>query len=446
MNKLNGLIRTQWKKHEILRVFTAVFSVDALVKGGSLLLLPVYLIFMTEAEYGLFNYFLTIIGIYAATLSFGLNIAQNKLYFESDDPVERGKVLFSTNFILAMMLSAAIILLYFSKLDYQIIALLIKNPVDYDAYRNAVFLSIFVAVYMPMLLSFLLLEKKIKMLQVYNLIRLILINGCIISLFIFMKGDKILIRILYTALTELIVLAFFYIFYVQKMVFSMNLAIVKKALFIGIPFTLAAIPALAIVFVDKFFIEKYTSVLDLSIYYLAFTISGIIPAVFISIQNVWQPYFYNEKNFSENRRKTKKLILNILALFIGLSVLIFMGTKLALLFKLFDEKYAGILKILPFMLLTQIIVSVCTLLGNYMIYFNKTYLYLIINLILFPLVFYFTKFMTENYKLNGAILATLIYSGVFLIVYFFVVRYLFSSVRKKDRTEISSNPSESTNP
>jgi O-antigen/teichoic acid export membrane protein len=425
MNAGIELIKKYWKEHEILRVFTAVFSVDAFVKGSTLLLLPVYLKLMTEAEFGMYNYLLSVVGIYVSVLGFGLNNAQSKMYFNSDDPTERGKVMFILNLLLLILLSISLIILYFTKFDFYITKLLIKNPIRYENYRNSIFFTIVGLVFYSMLINYFLLEKEIKKLQVYNIVRVIFINSMIILLFVYLKTDKVLIRFFYTALIEMVILSVFYFYYVRKMIFGIDLKTIKTALSIGIPFAAATVPAVLIGFADKFYVEKLTTAHNLSVYYLALNISFVIPAVFASLQNVWLPFFYGEKNISANFRKTKRLISNMIAVFLVLSVILFIGTATAFEFHIFDPKFADILFILPITLITQILISAGVILGNYLIFFNKTYIHLIVNLIMLFPIFYLTKILAEHFGVYGAAFSMLIYSLIYIFLYLLIILYFY---------------------
>ena len=54
---------------------------------------------------------------------------------------------------------------------------------------------------------------------------------------------------------------------------------------IGFPIMISAICAIVINFGDKFLLEKRAGFVDLSVYYLAFSVANIIPLVFNTLQN-----------------------------------------------------------------------------------------------------------------------------------------------------------------
>src|SRR3972149_8261138 len=177
-----------YRENLIVGRFIKVFSIDGLVHGSGILLLPVYLKLMTQAELGLFNYLLTIITTFSLILNYGLSVAQSKLYHVYKDDEERGAFLFTVNMIQLLFLSGVLFILYFLKLDYHVISLLFRNKFDYESYRHAVFLAIIVSVYSLILLNYFLTSEKINLVQKYGLLKLILVHGVVIVLLCMMNG------------------------------------------------------------------------------------------------------------------------------------------------------------------------------------------------------------------------------------------------------------------
>src|ERR1700761_78023 len=89
----------------IKRLF-AVLSVDILVKLSGMLLLPVYLRLMTQNEYGLYNYLISVILTFSLVLNFGLYIPVSKFYHDHSDTADRGSLLFTVLTLLVFLLAA----------------------------------------------------------------------------------------------------------------------------------------------------------------------------------------------------------------------------------------------------------------------------------------------------------------------------------------------------
>jgi len=409
-----------FNKHEIIRNFSAVFSVDVLVRASGFLLLPVYLKLMPQYDYGMFNYILTIAGIFVAILNFGLNISQGKMYFGCETEKQKGELLFTINVLLIIFLAVSLFIIYFFKIDYWIIDLKKKKKIPYNQYRSIIILIIVASIYSIMLTNFFVTTKSIKHIQIFNILRFILSNGIVIFLLYISNTETVFIRLKYNYLVEMFIVFVFSVFYIRKMEFKFNLKYATKSLKIGLPYMMAAVPGIIIIFTDKFYVEKFSNFTQLSVYYLAVTIASVITIISSSLQMVWLPYFFNEKNADDNLRRTKRLIKILIILLISISFLLILVSKLLLIFNIFGNEYSSIMYILPLLLVSQVINSICFIYQNYLIYHEKTEYILAINLFLLAPSILLTRFFTGYYGITGAALAFLILVIISWIIYYYV--------------------------
>src|SRR5688500_5740098 len=98
--KLPGVWIQKYKQSILLNRLFAVLGIDILVKLSGVILLPVYLRLMTQDEYGLYNYLLSIILTFSLVLNFGLYIPISKFYHDYKDDLQKGKLLFTTFILL----------------------------------------------------------------------------------------------------------------------------------------------------------------------------------------------------------------------------------------------------------------------------------------------------------------------------------------------------------
>ena len=110
-----------YKESILLNRLFAVLGIDILVKLSGFILLPVYLRLMTQDEYGLYNYLLSIILTFSLVLYFGLYIAISKFYHDSQDHRHRGNLLFTIYVLLLAGLLILITTIYSFGLDLVII-------------------------------------------------------------------------------------------------------------------------------------------------------------------------------------------------------------------------------------------------------------------------------------------------------------------------------------
>jgi len=66
----------------ILKRFFGLFSIDILTKASGFILLPIYLKLMTQEQFGMFGYVLSLISNIAMVLNLGLYVAQSKLFHD----------------------------------------------------------------------------------------------------------------------------------------------------------------------------------------------------------------------------------------------------------------------------------------------------------------------------------------------------------------------------
>src|SRR5688500_5587529 len=136
----------KYKQSILLNRLFAVLSIDILVKLSGVILLPVYLRLMTQDEYGLYNYLLSIILTFSLVLNFGLYIPVSKFYHDYKDQLHKGKLLFTTFTLLLAGLLILIVIIYSFGLDLVIIKILFKHELNYQNYRGAILLAIITSV------------------------------------------------------------------------------------------------------------------------------------------------------------------------------------------------------------------------------------------------------------------------------------------------------------
>ncbi len=401
--------------------FFKLFSIDILVKISAFLLLPVYLKLMTQEEYGLFGYLFSIVITLSGIMQFGMYIPQSKLYFDYDAE-EKKSLLFTINMLLITFLTVVLGSAYFLKLDYRVIRFMFSKEIPYQNYREVIFIGIFVSAYINMFYNFLLTSERIKSAQAYNVVRLIVVNALTLAFLFFTTGNKAMIRLSSNFYIELLILMGFGIIYIKSMKPRFNFIYMKKALLLALPVTLSTLVG-ALNISDRFFIEKFGGLKNMAVFNLSATIAGVIGLISGSIQNTWLPLFFKEKNFDNNLRRTKKAAIIIMLVLALIGVGLVAMTKVILMFKIIDQKYANALFILPFLLLGQIFNAVTPLFSNYAIYIEKTYLSTIISFI-YSLVFLAANFiLVPIFNVFGAALSLPISGLVCLSIYFILIKF-----------------------
>ena len=120
---------------------------------------------MTQEEYGLYGYLLSIIFTFSVVLNFGLYIPLSKFYHDLETEEEKGRLLFTIFCLLAVILIGVIFPIYFFNWDYLLVKILFKNQIHYADYRGSVLLALVVSIGNFMLTNFLFTSEKINSLS-----------------------------------------------------------------------------------------------------------------------------------------------------------------------------------------------------------------------------------------------------------------------------------------
>jgi len=413
-----------YRESVLVKRLFAVLSIDILVKISGMLLLPVYLRLMTQDDYGLYNYLISIILTFSLVLNFGLYIPLSKYYHDHQGQRDRGELLFTLFAMLITFLAVVLVPVYLFHWDYAVVNILFKNKMPYDDYRNSILLAIVASVCNFMLANFFYTSERIGHLQRYNICRIIAINVLAVSFLIFFKtrGDSARIRLECTYAVEMVLFLFFCFSYVREVQVRFNRKMAVASLRLATPVLVSAIFGIVLNFSDKFFLEKYGSFRDLSYYFLAVSCASLIPLIFTSFQNAWLPLFLKEKDLRKNIGKTNRLLLRLFFIFAGLSVFILIFLKVVLMLGIIQTKYNESMYILPILLASQIAAALVPLYSNYLIYFEKTHIASIMGLILCALSFSLSILLIPRFGVYGAALASLICNICYLAGYFFVIR------------------------
>ena len=414
----------QYRNNLLINRLFAVLSIDILVKLAGVILLPVYLRLMTQDEYGLYGYLLSIIFTFSVVLNFGLYIPISKFYHDFENEEDRGQLLFTIFCLLAVILTFVIFPIYFFNWDYVLVKILFKNQIHYAEYRGSVLLALVVSIGNFMLTNFLFTSEKIRQLKQYNFLRIICINIFATTfLFILKNHDRVRVRLETTYLVEAILFLSFVFIFIKEVRTRFSRKIALAGLKLAIPVMMSAVFGIIINFSDKFFLEKYGSFKEMSYYYLAVSCAGVIPMIFASFQNAWLPLFLKEKDLAKNVAKTKKLIIRLFVIFavLSFSIQIFVWVILSL--GIIQSKYHETLYILPLLLISQILSALTPLYTNYLVYLEKTHVVSITGLLVCCISLGLSLLLIPRFGVYGAGAVSIASNACYFAIYYFIIRF-----------------------
>jgi O-antigen/teichoic acid export membrane protein len=415
---------THYKDNLLVSRLFAVLSIDILVKLAGVILLPIYLRLMTQDEYGLYGYLLSIIFTFSVVLNFGLYIPISKFYHDFENEEERGRLLFTIFCLLAVILIVVIFPIYFFNWDYVFVKILFKNQIDYAEYRGSVLLALVVTIGNFMLTNFLFTSEKIRQLKQYNFLRIVCINICAMTfLFLLKNHDKVRVRLETTYLVEAILFLSFLFIFLKEVRSRFSRKIALAGLKLALPVMVSAVFGIIINFSDKFFLEKYGSFKEMSYYYLAVSCAGVIPLIFASFQNAWLPLFLKEKDLLKNVAKTNKLIKRLFVIFAVLSCSIQIFVWIILSLGIIQSKYHETLFILPLLLTSQILSALTPLYTNYLVYFEKTHVVSITGFFVCCISLVLSLLLIPRFGVYGAGAVSIASNACYFAIYYFIIRF-----------------------
>jgi len=394
-----------------------------LVKGSGIILLPVYLKLMTQQEFGLYGYLFAIISTFSLVFNLGLYVAQSKLYHTYNQH-QQGEMFFTIHVMLFFFMASLISLIFLFDIDYPAIKFLFNTPFNYDTYRPTVILMVVVSVYSSMLINFFLTTENIRQVQFFNISRIVFIN-CFVLLALFWNVDEdhALVRLKYGSIIEFLIIVFFSFQYLKRMKFRFDVEMAKRSLNIGFPIVISALLGVFINLSDRYFIDLYGTLENMSVYNLALSIAGVIPFIFASFQNIWLPRFLKEKDLDANREKFRIMLINIIIIFTGLSVLIIVTVQSMILLNFIGQEYQAVIFLLPIVLLTSIVSSLTTLFSNYLVYFDKLYFVILIGFPIAIIGILLNIWLVPLFNLYGAAIASLGVNACYLCAYIYLAKY-----------------------
>jgi O-antigen/teichoic acid export membrane protein len=404
----------------ILHRFLGVLGVDAMLRASSVIFLPIYLRLMSQEAYASFSYIMALVSVLALVCNFGLYIAQSKLWHEFSGQ-QRSDAVFTINVLLAVMLCSALLPLYAFGWDGVIFRFVFSGTVDYEHYRYLIPLGVFLMVYSQMLINFFLTGEQIARVQRYNVSRLVLGLSLTIGALYMFAGDGGAIRMLAYFAAELVALCIFFPSYAGAMRGRFSAEIGRTSLLLGLPIMGSAVLGVVINFGDKFFVERYCTLADMSVYFFGLTLSSVLSLVAMAFQNVWLPSFLKEVDLATNLDRTRRVGYHLLLALALLAAVIWIAVAMFLFFGIFKNEYAPVLKVLPILLASSIATGVTGLLSNYTIYWNMTYVTVAIGIVVAAVSVPFNFFAVSRFGIYGAAATSLLINVLFAVSYLWFV-------------------------
>jgi len=408
------------KLRNYLKNFAKVFSIDFLSKASRILLLPIFLKFMTQEEFGAFGYILGILGFFAGIASLGIYGGLNKFFYDNEFQKEE---LITSSLLILLVSYIFFALLTISTVNIWRNFFFKVNVSNYIVFGLCLF---FVYIVLnQFLMGYYFISKDYSSIQSLNLSRLIIVNTIVIFFIYIIDGNTTIVRFYALCLSEIVI----NIFYLKKLLkyynfkkFSWKLS--KRLLKIGVPVAFNGIIGFLYTFSDRYVLQQIQGFKSVGNYNFAIIVASVMMMIFSIIQNLWLPYFFSETNIKKRNSKLKQVILLLILLCILYIFSVYIGLLFLFHINVFDPSYKTSLKFLWILILANSFQAISALFNNYFALFEATYFGIIISFFLAGLNIILNYQLIPLYGNLGASISTCItaFTSIFLGV--LIVKYL----------------------
>jgi len=407
------------RNNKLLKDFGSIVSIDVLSKASGLILLPVYLTLMLPSEYGLFVYASGITTLIASIGALGLYGALNR-YFQ--DTLFSQREVISTLLILLTISVTITLLLFMWSRNFWVKYLFSSLPSDIVVILTT--MAMVHVVLEQFLMGFFYIKKSYKVIQAFNITRLIIVNSISLGSLYCFNGDATVERLVALISSELLVSMIFFKYLLRYFSFgefnkSLALAFVR----LGFPLVLNSALGFVYGFADKYFIQSRFGFSSVGEYVFIFSFASLFAMVFSAIQNFWLPFFFDPKNRALVEVALLRLFAGLFVLDVLYFIALFASLKLLFFLNVFHSTYEHGMDYLWLLVLAQFFSSITSLYNNYYALYNKTINGFYVSLIMSVASLAVMYFLISTYHVYGVAMAVLVNSILTLaLTCFFVAR------------------------
>jgi O-antigen/teichoic acid export membrane protein len=394
---------------------------QTLQKAVSFLLLPVWTIYLTPSDYGIMGTLAAYSSVLSILLMFGIYGAVTRHYFDFKNDHETQRRYVSSVFLFLAVVSGTILtlLILFGRPLWE------HMTSDKIPFRPLVVLML-ITVYGGLLyrLPYTLYQaqQKVKKCVTLDLVGFVLSIGiCLLLVVGLRKGiyGMILGGCIAQILTALIVSG---LLVREWFVPKVEWRHISSTLVFGLPIVPHLISAWALSFVDRVMLAKMVPLDEVGRYTLGYTLGMVMLMIVTSINDAYQPYYYNLMTSSPNPQpKILRIISFYLAGlgFVALIGSIFAGELIAL---LTPVKYHGSALYVPPIIIGYFMVGLYFFVSSPIFYYKKTHVLPIITGISAVLNIILNYLLIPKFGAIAAAWNTLVCYAVMLVIYYIVAQ------------------------
>lgn len=387
----------------------------------TLLLLPVFLKYLSTNEFVILSLSNSFLAIFSVVLNFKVDQAFRTIYFYETDNAKKQLSMFRTLFSFQLILFLFwIVVFYF--FGNSLFELLFKNDIAFFPYTFILLLSFLIGALSNM--YFIYLQNKLEVIK-YSLyfIANAFLTPVLQLLCIFYFKLDFKWFLLSTLCSNLVVFLLIYFNNLSLFKIEFSKAILKEALKFSLPF----IPFLIYYTIenqmDRFFIEKFLSLEELARYAVLLSVSSAIFTLFNSLDNAIRPELFaliSKKAVNMKLEIQKKMDFYLLMGLLSLSFLVVFGTNIQ--WFLNNEKYNGITIYFPLIAIAFSPLLLLRFLALLLIYENKisaVNYFSLAKIMLMSILFFI---FIPIYKINGALITIGISNVLNVFIFYKIIQ------------------------
>lgn len=398
---------------------TSLYTIgNILPQAIGFLLLPIYTIYLTPADYGIVSSMQVFSSILIVVFSLAIDRSVYRLYFDHKTEEDKRNYLGTISISLVIISGIILLLLFVFK---GVISQIYTSIQFYPFFVFAILTAFFSVFAIIPKIYFQINEKAGKFVSI-SLFQLVLTTGFVLW-FIVEKQEGAVGMLKGGMIANIIISPLFLLISYKTINFSFQIKILKDSLSFSLPLLPALLSAWILNLSDRIFIERYFSLADVGIYSLGYKIAGIVLIVSSAFNKAYNPVFYKLAN-SKDQKSAKKMLFKynnifIIVLIITVFFVSFFSKEAILI--LLDSKYSESYKIVPIITFAYLISQVSGLVGFSIYQVKKTLpiMYMIVGSAVLNIILNYI--LVPSYGAYGAANAT-----VFSFLFYFVIKYWYA--------------------
>ena len=385
-------------------------------------LIPIYTRFLTPADYGILSIVSVIGSILFIVLPMGIDGAVIRLYYDYREHKEDLKSYLGTIsiFLLGMNL---IIILFINYIGAGLFEVLIKDKsLTFDPYMKLKIYSTYLglASIIPLML-FRVREKSLHYISITT-IQFIISVSFIIYFVVFLKQGAIgsIKGGLYASLILFII---YILLTIKEINFSFHFSKIIETLRFSLPLVPHNLAGWILSLSDKLILQRYSSLSEVGLYSLGYTLGMVMNLIVMSINFAWAPFFFDTAKTNKDAKQIFARITTLWMIFISFICISGILFSREIVILITTEKFYGSALVIPIILVSYFLNGMYFMVVNAIFYLKKTKVLPIFTFTTAMVNIGLNFWWIPEYGMIGAAYATLVsYIIQFLLVYKYSIR------------------------